>query len=170
VVDRLNPFGAPGPWSERLPHFRPNVVPGPAGHLQSEYMVPRAHATAAIAKLRAIGDRIDPHLWVTEIRSIAGDTLWLSPSYGDDRVGIHFSWRKNPDAVQAITAEIEQMLLPLGGRPHWGKIIHAPAEQLAPIYPQLSKFRELASTYDPFGKFRNDFVNTHVLGRTEDVG
>jgi xylitol oxidase len=88
VMQRLNPFGAPGPWSERLPHFRPEVVPGPAGHLQSEYMVPRANATAAIAKLRSIGDRIDRHLWVSEIRSMAGDALWLSPCYGDDRVGI----------------------------------------------------------------------------------
>jgi xylitol oxidase len=144
VTERLNPFGVPGPWSERLPHFRPEVVPGPAGHLQSEYMVPRDNAPTAIAKLRAIGDRIDHHLWATEIRSMARDTLWLSPSYGDDRVGIHFSWRREPDAVQAMTAEIEAMLLPLGARPHWGKILHSGAEQLAPLYPKLSAFRELA--------------------------
>jgi len=75
VMQRLYPFGVAGPWSERLPHFRPDVVPGPAGHLQREYLVPRANATVAIAKLRSIGDRIDRHLWATEIRSIAADTL-----------------------------------------------------------------------------------------------
>jgi alditol oxidase len=164
VTERLNPFAVPGPWSERLPHFRPEVVPGPAGHLQSEYMVPRDNATTAIRKLRAIGDRIDPHLWATEIRSMARDTLWLSPSYGDDRVGIHFSWRREPDAVQAMTTEIEAMLLPLGARPHWGKILHSGAEQLAPLYPKLSAFRKLARSYDPAGKFRNEFLELHVFG------
>jgi alditol oxidase len=163
AMQRLNPFGLPGPWSERLPHFRPDVVPGPSGHLQSEYMVPRARATAAIAKLRAIG-RIDRHLWATEIRSMTGDALWLSPAYGKDCVSIHFSWQRELDAVQALTAEIEAMLLPLGARPHWGKIMHAHAEQLAPLYPKLPAFQELARSYDPDGKFRNEFLDEHVFG------
>jgi hypothetical protein len=93
------------------------IPAGPAGHLQSEYMVPRANTTAAIANLSSIGDRIDRHLWTTEIRSMAGDRLWLSPSYGDDHVGIHFSWRREPYAVQAISAEIETMLPQFGARP-----------------------------------------------------
>lgn len=160
----LTPFAAPGPWSERLPHFRSNAELWPPGHLQSEYMLPRAQATAAIAKLRTIGHRIDRHLWVTEIRSVAADSLWLSPAYGDDCVGIHFSWRRHPEAVAALTAEIEAMLLPLGGRPHWGKIMHARSEYLAPLYPKLRKFRELARSYDPGGKFRNEFVDLHVFG------
>ena len=164
AMARLTPFGAPGPWSERLPHFRSNAELWPPGHLQSEYMVPRAQATAAIAKLRTIGDRIDRHLWVTEIRGVAADRLWLSPAYWDDCVGIHFSWQREIEAVAAMTAEIEAMLLPLGGRPHWGKIMHARSEQLAPLYPKLPEFRELARSYDPGGKFRNEFVDLHVFG------
>jgi xylitol oxidase len=164
AMQRLNPFGMPGPWSERLPHFRPDVVPGPAGHLQSEYMVPRSQATAAMAKLRAIGDRIDRHLWATEIRSMTGDALWFSPAYGEDCVSIHFSWQRELDTVQALTGEIEAMLLPLGARPHWGKIMHARPDQLAPLYPKLPAFRELARSYDPGGKFRNEFLDEHVFG------
>jgi xylitol oxidase len=49
-------------------------------------MVPRNQATAAIANWRAVGDRIDRHLWATEIRSMTGDALWLSPAYGEDCV------------------------------------------------------------------------------------
>jgi alditol oxidase len=164
AMQRLNPFGVPGAWFERLPHFRPDVVPGPPGHLQSEYMLPRVTVTRAIDKLRALGQRIDPHLWTTEIRSIAADQLWLSPSYGDDRVAIHFSWLRQPEAVRELTAEIEALLLPLGARPHWGKIIHARAAQLAGLYPKMPAFRELARTYDRDGKFTNDFLNDHVLG------
>ena len=164
AMQRLNPFGVAGPWSERLPHFRPEVEPGPAGHLQSEYMVPRTQATTAIARLRSIGERIDRHLWATEIRSMTGDRLWLSEAYGDDRIAIHFSWLPVPDAVAALTAEIEAMLLALGARPHWGKILHARAAELVPLYPKLPAFRDLARSYDPNGKFRNAFLDKHVLG------
>lgn len=161
---RLTPFGVPGPWSERLPHFRTDVVPGPEGHLQSEYMVPRAQAPAAIERLRAIGGRIDRLLSGTEIRSMAGDRLWLSPAYGGDRIAIHFSWQREIAAVAAMTAEIEAMLLPLGARPHWGKIMHAPAAALAPLYPQLPAFRDLSRSWDSGGKFHNDFLAAHVFG------
>jgi alditol oxidase len=164
AIQRLNPFGVAGPWSERLAHFRPDVEPNPAFHLQSEYMVPRAQATTAIARLRDISERIDCLLWATEIRSMTGDGLWLSPSFGDDRVAIHFSWLRETDAVAALTAEIEEMLLPLGARPHWGKIMHARAAELVPLYPKLPAFRNLARSYDPNGKFRNEFLDTHVLG------
>lgn len=161
---RLTPFGLPGPWSERLPHFRTDVVPGPEGHLQSEYMLPRAQAPAAIEGLRTIGARIDRLLWGTEIRSMTGDGLWLSPAFGGDTVAIHFSWRRDLDAVADITAEIEAMLLPLGARPHWGKIMHMPAATLLPLYPQLPAFRDLARSWDPTGKFRNEFLDRHIFG------
>jgi xylitol oxidase len=163
-MEALNPFGGvPGPWSERLPHFRPNADPGNPVHLQSEYMVPRARATEAMTKLRAIGERIDPLLLITEVRSMEGDTLWLSPAYGHDSIGLHFSWTWDLAAVRSITAEIEDILLPLGARPHWGKIMHAGAERLESLYPRLSAFRELAKTLDPDGKFRNAFLDAHVF-------
>ena len=162
-IAHLSPFGVPGPWSERLPHFRPGAQPGTAGHLQSEYMVPRARATEAMALLRRIGDRIDPLLLTTEIRSMAADTLWLSPSYGHDSVGIHFSWQREPDAVHRTTAEIEELLTPLGARPHWGKIMHARPDRLALLYPRLQAFRDLARSYDPTSKFRNEFLEAHVF-------
>jgi len=127
-------------------------------------MVPRAWAAEAMTLLRAIGHRIDPHLLTTEIRSMAADRLWLSPGYGADSIGIHFSWKKEPDAVDRMTAEIEELLLPLGARPHWGKIMHAPAQRLAPLYPRLPAFRDLARSFDPAGKFRNEFLDTHVFG------
>ncbi|HEY0419575.1 MAG TPA: FAD-binding protein [Acetobacteraceae bacterium] len=163
-ADRLNPFGVAGPWSERLPHFRLDREPGPDEQIQSEYMVPRSQAMVALARLRAIGGRIDPHLHVTEIRTMAADALWLSPSYGEDSVAIHFTWKKEPDAVDAITAEIEDMLLPLGARPHWGKLMHARADRIAQLYPRLPDFRALADSYDPGGKFRNEFLAEHVFG------
>jgi len=161
----LTPFGGvPGPWSERLAHFRPDGPPGPTDQIQSEYMVPRPQVVAALTALRAIGDSIDPYLLATEIRTIAADDLWLSPSYGHDTVALHFTWQMQPAEVANITRRIEDLLLPLGGRPHWGKLIHAGADRLAPLYPRLPDFRALADRYDPAGKFRNVFLATHVFG------
>jgi xylitol oxidase len=161
---RLNLFCEPGPWCDRLPHFRRDVIPGPVGHLQSEYMVPRGQAIEAIGRVRAMGERIDRHLWASEIRSMTGDALWLSPSYGEDCISLHFSWLREFDAVDALTRDIEAMLLPLGARPHWGKIMHTPAAGLVAVYPRLDAFRELARAYDPRGKFRNAFMDRHVFG------
>jgi xylitol oxidase len=164
-IPGLHPFGGlPGPAFQRLTHFMAGVVPGKPGHLQSEYMVPRARAGEAIALLRGMGVRIDPHLLVSEIRSVAADTLWLSSAYGHDTIALHFSWQRKFDEVASITAEIEAMLLPLGGRPHWGKIMHTRADQIAALYPRMGAFRELARSHDPDGKFRNAFVDAHVFG------
>jgi len=164
IDDSLTPFGAPGPWSERLCHFRPDCEPGPIAQIQSEYMLPRRHAIAALTRLRTIARRTDPHLIISEIRTVAADDLWLSPSYGRDTVAIHFTWKPDPVAADAITTEIEALLLPLGARPHWGKLMHARAEQIAPLYPRLAEFRKLADEYDPAGKFHNQFLTGHVFG------
>ena len=54
---------------------------------------------AAIEAVRALADRIRPVLQVCEIRTIAADRLWMSPQYGRDSVGIHFTWALEPEAV-----------------------------------------------------------------------
>jgi xylitol oxidase len=163
-TNRLNPFGVAGPWSERLPHFRFDRTPGVQEQIQSEYMVPRSRVVEALIALRAIGARIDPMLYATELRSMAADGLWLSPAHGHDSVGIHFTWKQLPADVDALTHEIESLLLPLGARPHWGKLLHAPADKLATLYSRMDDFRALANRYDPDGKFRNTYLTTHVFG------
>jgi xylitol oxidase len=162
--DRLNPFGLAGPWCDRLCHFRLDAEPGQNDQIQSEYMVPRGQAVTALALLRGIAARIDALLYMTEIRTMAADGLWLSPSYGHDTVAIHFTWKREIEAVDRITAEIEEMLLPLGARPHWGKLMHVRVGEIAAVYPRLPEFRALVAEHDPGGKFANAFLAKHVLG------
>ena len=47
--------GVPGPWSERLPHFRSGFLPSSGEELQSEFFVARTDAVAAIEAIRASG-------------------------------------------------------------------------------------------------------------------
>jgi xylitol oxidase len=161
----MTPFGGiVGPWSERLYHFRLDSTPSLGDEIQSEYMVPRDRIVDALTALRAIGDRIDGPLAVSEIRTMAGDDLWLSPAFGRDSVGVHFTWKNEPAAVDAVLPEIESILLPLGARPHWGKHFHATAADLAPLYPKLRAWQNLVAQWDPAGKFSNAFVDALLAG------
>ena len=153
-------LGRPGPWSARLPYFRMGFTPSAGEELQSEYLVAREHAGAAIEAVRALADRIRPVLHVCEIRTIAADRLWMSPQYGRDSVGIHFTWALEPEAVARVLADLEPALEPFDPRPHWGKLfLHAPR------YERLADFARLAETLDPRGAFRNTWLEARVLGQ-----
>ncbi|WP_433477545.1 D-arabinono-1,4-lactone oxidase [Spirillospora sp. CA-142024] len=151
-------LGIPGPWHERLPHFRPQMTPSAGDELQSEWFLPRDAAPAALAAVRAIAGRVAPVLHISEIRTVRGDDLWLSPAYGRDTVTLHFTWRNDPGGVLPVVAELEKRLVPLGARPHWGKIATMPAAEIIARYERAGDFARLASKIDPAGKFRNAFL------------
>ncbi|MDN3354349.1 D-arabinono-1,4-lactone oxidase [Actinomadura sp. DC4] len=152
-------LGVPGPWHERLPHFRPEATPSTGVELQTEFLVPRHHAVAALRTVDAVRDRVAPVLQATEIRTMTGDGLWLSPAYGRDTVGIHFTWVKDMDAVLPVIALLEELLAPYDPRPHWGKLFTATA---ADRYPRMDDFRALMRHYDPAGTFTNAYVERFV--------
>ena len=58
--------------------------------------------------------------------------------------------------------------MPLGARPHWGKVFGMTPQAVRARYPRWDDFRALARTLDPAGKFRNDFMDTYFP--TEDQG
>ena len=155
-------LGEPGPWHERLPHFRAEFTPSAGDEIQAEYLLPRSCAVDAIRALRTLHSRTTPLLHVTEIRTMRGDDLWLSPAYGVDTVGIHFTWHRD-DRIYQVLPAIEEILLPLGARPHWGKVSTASPEQLRDAYPALTDFLHLRAQWDPRGRFCGPFV-THLMG------
>ena len=150
--------GVPGPWWDRLPHFRMAATPSVGEELQSEYLVPRATALQAIATVRELADDLDPALHVTELRTMAADDLWLSGAYGTDAVSIQFTWRDLPDLVLPLLPRLEERLLPLGARPHWGKLFAASGLRLRDHYPRWTDFEALRDVRDPERKFGNAFL------------
>ena len=163
--DCTQQLGVPGPWSERLAHFRMAFTPSSGAELQSEFFVGREHATEAIAAIRGLSEHITPLLQVSELRTIAADQLWLSPAYGQSSVGLHFTWKPEQAAVEKILPLMEARLTPLGARPHWGKLFQGDAAVLAPLYPRFADFISLAERVDPEHKFRNTFLESKVFGR-----
>jgi len=157
-------LGMPGPWWDRLPHFRMGFTPSAGEEIQSEYLLPREHAIAAIDAIRAIAAVVTPVLLVSEIRTVAADSLWMSPMHGRDTVGIHFTWAPEPEGVRRAVAAVEDALAPFAARPHWGKEFLAEAAAVAPLYERTADFAALAERLDPRGAFRNAWLERHVLG------
>ena len=156
-------MGVPGPWYERLPHFRMGFTPSAGKELQSEYFVPRQHAVEAILAVERLRDQITPHLLITEIRAIAADDLWMSPCYQQPCVTIHFTWKQDWPAVSRLLPIIEKELAPFQARPHWGKLFTTSPKVLHAIYKKLPEFVALTRKFDPQGKFRNEFLNTIIF-------
>jgi xylitol oxidase len=155
-------MGVPGPWYERLPHFKMNFTPSSGRELQTEYFVPRERGYEAILAVEKLRDQITPHLFVTELRTIAADDLWVSTAYKRDSMAIHFTWKPEWDAVKLILPQIEAHLKPFGPRPHWAKLFTLAPGPLQAQYARLAEFKTMAKRYDPGGKFRNEFIETNL--------
>jgi xylitol oxidase len=164
TVNLTGQMGVPGPWYDRLPHFRIDHLPSSGEELQTEYMIPRQHAVAALRVLNGLRERIAPLLQISEVRTIAADNLWMSPYYRQDCVALHFTWKADWPGVSQLLPVMEEQLAPLEARPHWGKLFMMPAERVQSLYQKLPEFQQLLRHYDPQGKFRNAFLDMYIFG------
>jgi alditol oxidase len=158
-TDQLNSVG---PWYERLPHFKLNFTPSSGQELQTEFFVPFDRGYEAIRAVETLRDAITPHLYITELRAIAADDLWMSMAYRRLSLAIHFTWKLETDAVLKLLPQIEAKLAPFGARPHWAKVYTLQSSRIAPLYPRIKDFRALAAELDPKGKFQNAYMHEHV--------
>jgi xylitol oxidase len=161
---RWTPMGTPGPWHDRLPHFRFHDAQQEGNELQSEYFVARHHAVAALKVVAGFREQMAPILAVSEIRTIAADRLWLSTAYGQDVVAIHFNWHKDWPGVKRFLPVLEEQLAPFQPRPHWGKLFAMSPTQVQAAYPLMADFQTLARGFDPQGKFSNSYVDRYIFG------
>lgn len=156
-------LGVPGPWSERLPHFRTGFTPSAGEEIQSEFFVARSDAAAAVEALRSLHEVIAPLLLVSELRTVAPDDLWLSPQYDRVCVGIHFTWRRRQEEVEEALRQVETVLAPYDARPHWGKLFTADAATVRSLYPRMDDFLRLRDQLDPDRVYVNDWLHGRLL-------
>ncbi|MET8282602.1 FAD-binding protein [Micromonospora sp. NPDC005174] len=149
-------LGEPGPWHERLPHFKLGFTPSSGDELQSEYHLPRSAAADALAALADVAHLIAPVLHVCELRTVAADELWLSPNYQRDSFVVHFTWIADTDAVLPVLAAVEERLARFAPRPHWGKVFVTDPTELAARYPRHADFTALLTNLDPKAKFHTN--------------
>ncbi len=157
-------MGVPGPWYDRLPHFRMGFTPSSGKELQSEYFVPLRNGVEAILAIERMRDKVSPHLMISELRTIAADDLWMSPYYQRASLAIHFTWKPDWESVRKVLPLIEKELAPFKVRPHWGKLFTLAPAELQARYDKLADFKRLLKEYDPRGKFRNAFLDSTIYG------
>ena len=89
---------------------------------------------------------------------MAGDDHWLSPAYGRDTVGFHFTWVPDQPAVEQALSVIEPLMAAFDARPHWGKVFVTDPREVGRRYPRLADFAAVVRRRDPLGLFSNAFV------------
>jgi len=157
-------MGVPGPWYERMPHFKMGFKPSAGKELQAEYFVPIEHAYEAMMIFEKLTEKITPHLFISEIRAIAADDFWMSPCHKKTCVALHTTWKQEVEAVMQLLPVLEEQLAPFEARPHWAKLFTMSPSVLRSRYEKLNDFKQLVSQYDPNGKFRNEFLATNIFG------
>lgn len=155
-------MGVPGPWFERMPHFKMGFKPSAGKELQAEYFVPIEHAYEAMMAMESLHEKITPHLFISEIRTIHADNLWMSPCYKKNCVALHTTWKQEVDEVMNLLPLVEAKLAPFNVRPHWAKVFTMAPDVLQSRIEKLADFKSLVKQYDPNGKFRNDFLNKYL--------
>jgi alditol oxidase len=155
-------MGVAGPWHERLPHFKMGFQPSTGEELQCEYFIPIEHAFDAIMAMEQLHEKISPHLYISEIRSIAADDFWLSPCYKKNCIAIHTTWKQDTVTVMKLIPELEEKLEPFHAIPHWAKLFTMSPSGLQQRFEKIGKFRKLAQEHDPNGKFRNEFLDRYI--------
>lgn len=157
-------MGVSGPWFERMPHFKMGFKPSAGKELQSEYFVAISHAYEAMLAIEKLNEKITPHLFISEIRTIAADELWMSPCYKKNCVAVHFTWKQDVEAVMNLLPLIEAQLAPFNPRPHWGKLFTMAPEVLQARIEKLADFKQLVKQHDPNGKFKNAYLERNIFG------
>ena len=154
----------PGPWYERLPHFKMEFQPSAGKEFQSEYFVPMENGYEALMAVKEMSEQISSHLFISEIRSIKADDLWMSTCYERDSVAIHTTWKQEIPEVMALLPQMEAKLDRFDPRPHWAKLFTITSEKLQARYSKIQEFKSLLAEHDPQGKFRNGFLDEHLFG------
>lgn len=152
----------PAPWFERMPHFKMGFKPSAGKELQAEYFVPIEHAYDAIMAMEALHEKTTPHLFISEIRTIAADDLWMSPCHKQTCIALHTTWKQEIPEVMRLLPLVEEQLAPFNAKPHWAKLFAIAPTTLQSRYAQLAPFKELVKQHDPDGKFRNDFLEHNL--------
>lgn len=161
AINCTEQMGVSGPWFERMPHFKMGFKPSAGKELQSEFFVPIEHAYDAIMAMESLHEKITPHLFISEIRTIHADELWMSPCYKQTCVALHTTWKQDKEVMDLVPM-IEEKLAPFHPKPHWAKIFTMQPDILQSRYTKLDDFKDLVKAHDPNGKFRNDFLGKNL--------
>ncbi|MFT4088675.1 MAG: D-arabinono-1,4-lactone oxidase [Gordonia sp. (in: high G+C Gram-positive bacteria)] len=134
---------------------------------EMEYAIPLESVPDALREVRAVINRKRHRVsFPIEVRAAAPDDLLLSTASGraSGYIAVHRYHRDDAAASKAFFADVEDVMVGFGGRPHWGKMHTRDADYLRSVYPRFDDFLAVRDRYDPDRTFANPYLR-HVLGR-----
>ena len=126
---------------------------------EMEHSIPAAALPDALREVVAMIDNKGYLLnFPVEVRFTAHDDVALSTSYGRASAYIAVHVFKGMEH-QSFFRDVEDIMRKYESRPHWGKIHHREADELATLYPRFNEFIQLRNTLDPQRTFANRYTN-----------
>ncbi len=165
LVPRLNALSARALSARTYSDRSDRVLCSPrrVRFVEMEYGIPRAALAEAFAGLqRAVSECGIPVAFPIEVRVAAADNVWLSTAYDRDSayLAVH-QYAGMP--YQPYFDAVEQVMIALDGRPHWGKLHSQDASMLRSRYPRFDDFLAVRDQLDPDRLFANAYTE-QVLG------
>jgi L-gulonolactone oxidase len=165
LVPVLNRFAAArfaaGVYVDRS--YRVFTSPRRVRFVEMEYAVAREALPEAFAAVRGAAQRHAQEVtFPVEVRIAAGDDVPLSTAYRRDSayLAVHVRCGR---PHEAYFAAVEDAMLALDGRPHWGKVHGLDAAALRERHPGVARFTALRDRLDPERRFANAY-RERVLG------
>jgi len=122
---------------------------------EMEYFVPFADAMPAVLQVREIMRRHGRLNFPLEVRTAHGESGWLSPMHGGERVALSVSALPDSDYMPYFR-DVHAALREFDARPHWGKLHDLfDRNDFATTYPRFEDFVGLRRQLDPTGTFLN---------------
>ena len=141
-----------------------NRIYGSRGVLQYQIVLPTETAHAGMTRVieRIARDRRGSFLGVIKSMGRAGEGLLSFPLPGLT-LSLDFPYT-GPDLI-ALLHELDEIVLAQGGRVYLAKDACLQAEHVPAMYPNLARFLEIKSKFDPNGRFASSL--SRRLGLTE---
>mgnify|MGYP000237522067 CR=1 FL=1 len=131
---------------------------------EMEHALPAANVGPALVDIRAMIERKGYLLnFPVEVRFTGSDDVPLSTAFGRDTAYIAVHVYKGM-AYESFFRDVEDILRHYDARPHWGKIHHRDAEELATLYPRWNEFIDMRNRLDPMRTFANSYTDS-VFGK-----
>jgi FAD-linked oxidoreductase len=130
---------------------------------EMEYSIPLRHLPTALRNIMAMVHREGLRVsFPVEVRTTGADDVSLSTSYGRESayIAVHM-YRGMP--YEQYFRSVEEIVAPLDGRPHWGKIHYQDSSTLRGRYPRFDDFLSIRERLDPQHRFTNAHLE-RVLG------
>jgi FAD/FMN-containing dehydrogenase len=129
-----------------------------------QYSLAASQAPLAIERLRTSDfAKLNPGR-IVEVKFLkASEQSYIGPNSGQDAVLFNTYWFVDEAVKLAVFDLFEDVVMRLGGRPHWGKLHkRQDIEYLRRVYPEWDKFETVRAKFDPDQIFDPPSRQSHV--------